>query len=93
MIGVDLGLVIPDEGKTLGEGAVKPWQTPSFKECQDDLKKYMTARNIPMGVPYRDMGPQDRRFVIDGDDTWRSWEKDNNKKWYGVRRFFDWLET
>ncbi len=93
VIGVDLGLVIPDEGKTLAEGAVKPWQTPSFKECQDDLKKYMTARNIPMDVPYRDMGPQDRRFVIEGDDTWRSWEKDNNKKWYGVRRFFDWLET
>ncbi len=38
VIGVDLGLVIPDEGKTLAEGAVKPWQTPSFKECQDDLK-------------------------------------------------------
>ena len=93
VIGVDLGLVIPDESKTLAEGAVKPWQTPSFKECQDDLKKYMTARNIPMDVPYRDMGPQDRRFVIEGDDTWRSWEKDNNKKWYGVRRFFDWLET
>ena len=93
VIGVDLGLVIPDEGKTLAEGAVKPWQTPSFKECQDDLKKYMTARNIPMDVPYRDMGPQDRRFVIEGDDSWRSWEKDNNKKWYGVRRFFDWLET
>ena len=93
VIGVDLGLVIPDEGKTLAEGAVKPWQTPSFKECQDDLKKYMTARNIPMDVPYRDMGPQDRRYVIEGDDTWRSWEKDNNKKWYGVRRFFDWLET
>ena len=32
VIGVDLGLVIPDEGKTLAEGAVKPWQTPSFKE-------------------------------------------------------------
>jgi len=93
VIGVDLGLVIPDEGKTLAEGAVKPWQTPSFKECQDDLKKYMMARNIPMDVPYRDMGPQDRRYVIEGDDTWRSWEKDNNKKWYGVRRFFDWLET
>ncbi len=93
VIGVDLGLVIPDEGKTLGEGAIKPWQTASFKECQDDLKKYMTARNIPMDVPFRDLGPNDRRYVIEGDDTWRSWEKDANKKWYGVMRFFDWLES
>jgi excinuclease ABC subunit A len=93
VIGVDLGLVIPDEGKTLAEGAVKPWQTPSFKECQDDLAKYMKARNIPMDVPFRDMGPNDKRYIIEGDDTWRSWEKDANKRWYGVRRFFDWLES
>ena len=93
VIGLDLGLVIPEEGKTLGEGAIKPWQTPSFKECQDDLKKYMIARNIPMDLPFRDLGPNDRRYVIDGDDTWRSWEKDANKRWYGVRRFFDWLES
>ncbi len=93
VIGVDLGLVIPDEGKTLAEGAIKPWQTPSFKECQDDLTKYMKARNIPMHVPFRDLGPNDRRYVIEGDDTWRSWEKDANKRWYGVMRFFDWLES
>ena len=93
VIGVDLGLVIPDENKTLAEGAIKPWQTASFKECQDDLKKYMTARNIPMDVPFRDIGPNDKRYIIDGDPTWRSWEKDANKRWYGVRRFFDWLES
>ena len=93
VIGVDLGLVIPDEGKTLAEGAIKPWQTASFKECQDDLKKYMTARNIPMDVPFRDLGPNDRRYIVEGDDTWRSWEKDANKRWYGVMRFFDWLES
>jgi excinuclease ABC subunit A len=93
VIGVDLGLVIPDENKSLAEGAVKPWQTPSFKECQDDLTKYMKARNIPMDVPFCDLGPNDRRYVIEGDDTWRSWEKDANKRWYGVLRFFDWLES
>jgi excinuclease ABC subunit A len=93
VIGVDMGLVIPDESKSLGEGAVKPWQTPSFKECQDDLTKYMKARNIPMDVPFRDLGPNDRRYVIEGEDTWRSWEKDANKRWYGVLRFFDWLES
>jgi excinuclease ABC subunit A len=37
VIGVDYGLVIPDEAKTLAGGAVKPWQTQSFRECQDDL--------------------------------------------------------
>src|SRR5688572_14503559 len=40
VIGVDFGLVVPDEAKTLRGGAVRPWQTASFKECQDDLDKY-----------------------------------------------------
>ncbi|KAG1264526.1 hypothetical protein G6F65_014354 [Rhizopus arrhizus] len=39
VIGIDFGLVIPDENKTLLEGAIKPWTTPSYKECQDELQK------------------------------------------------------
>ncbi|MDX5363543.1 MAG: excinuclease ABC subunit A, partial [Pseudazoarcus pumilus] len=39
VIGVDLGLVVPDESKTLREGAVKPWQSKSYAECQDDMVK------------------------------------------------------
>jgi excinuclease ABC subunit A len=93
VIGVDLGLVIPDENKTLKDGAIKPWQTPSFKECQDDLEKYCRARNIPLNMPFAQLSTNDRRYVIDGDEAWRSWEKDANKRWYGVRKFFDWLES
>ena len=37
VIGVDYGLVIPDERKTLRDGAIKPFQTPSCIESQDDL--------------------------------------------------------
>src|SRR5690242_1596470 len=40
VIGVDFGLVVPNENLTLKGGAIKPWQSPSFKECQDDLVKY-----------------------------------------------------
>src|SRR5687767_8160627 len=46
VIGVDFGLVVPDEKKTLREGAVRTWQTASFKECQDDLVKYAKKRGI-----------------------------------------------
>ncbi len=34
-IGVDYGLVIPDTALSLREGAIKPWQTESYEECQD----------------------------------------------------------
>ena len=44
VIGIDYGLIVPDESKSLAEGAVRPWQSPSFHECQDDLEKYAKKR-------------------------------------------------
>jgi excinuclease ABC subunit A len=92
-IGIDFGLVIPDESKTLREGAVKPWQTPSFSECQDDMKKFVGKRGVPMDVPWREMREEHRQWVLEGDPDWLSWNKSWPGKWYGVRRFFDWLES
>jgi excinuclease ABC subunit A len=93
VIGVDFGLVIPDESKTLAEGAVKPWQTASYRECQDDLAKMAKQYGVPMDVPVRELTPEHRHWLLEGDDTWKSWESSWPRKWYGVRRFFDWLET
>src|SRR5690625_4220965 len=45
--GIDYGLVIPDESLSLAEGAVKPFQTKSFKACQRDLMRYAKKRRIP----------------------------------------------
>ena len=48
-IGIDYGLVIPDETKSLRGGAIKPWQTKSYAECQDDLEKFAQAARHPAG--------------------------------------------
>jgi excinuclease ABC subunit A len=93
VIGVDYGLVIPDESKTLGAGAVKPFQTKSFDECQDDLEKYARLRRVPLDRAWRHLPPEQRRWVIEGDEDWVSWSKTGKTHWYGVQRFFDWLET
>ncbi|MGM3278352.1 excinuclease ABC subunit UvrA [Ralstonia sp. 24A2] len=91
VIGVDLGLVIPDERKTLREGAIKPMQTPAWKECQDDLMRYSAAADIPRDTPWAELTEAQRHWVINGDPTFKrgGW----NKQWYGVRRFFDYLES
>ncbi|HWA12539.1 MAG TPA: excinuclease ABC subunit UvrA [Burkholderiales bacterium] len=93
VIGVDYGLVIPDESKALGGGAVKPWQTQSFKECQDDLEKYAKKRGIPLDKPWRELSDAQKGWVIDGEPEWVSWKKSWPGTWYGVKRYFDWLET
>ena len=90
VIGVDLGLVVPDEGKTLAEGAVKPWQTKSFAECQRDLMKYAARAGVRTDVPWRALTDDERRWVIEGAPDWTGkWET----QWYGIRHFFDWLES
>ncbi|HYQ98743.1 MAG TPA: excinuclease ABC subunit UvrA, partial [Casimicrobiaceae bacterium] len=93
VIGIDYGLVVPDAGKTLRAGAVKPWQSPSFRECQDDLEKYAKKRGIPLDVPWRELTEAQRRWVLDGETDWVSWSKSWPGVWYGVARFFAWLET
>ncbi|MFY9511055.1 MAG: excinuclease ABC subunit UvrA [Rubrivivax sp.] len=90
VIGVDFGLVIPDERKTLRNGAIKPMQTPAWKDCQDDLVKYAGEAGIPRDTAWNMLTPAQRGWVIDGSPHWTgNW----NKQWYGVRRFFEYLES
>ncbi len=87
MMGIDYELVIPDDTQTLAGGAVKPWQTPSYAECQRDLLAFARRRGIPTDIPWRDLTADQRRWVIEGEGSWEE------RKWYGVTRFFRWLET
>ena len=93
VIGIDYGLIVPDESKTLRDGAVRPWQTPSFHECQDDIEKYAKKRDIPLDAPFRELTAAQREWVLEGEPGWVSWRKSWPGIWYGVRRFFAWLET
>ncbi len=91
VVGIDYGLVIPDESKSLEEGAIKPWQTESFKSCQADLVRFAKARGVAVDRPWRDLPKADQRWVIDGDKGFDgNWE---GRYFYGVKRYFDWLET
>ena len=87
VIGVDYDLVIPDGSLTLRGGAIKPWQTESNKECQADLLKFARKRSIPVDTPWVDLTDAERNWVLDGEGEW------TKNVWYGVKRFFAWLET
>jgi excinuclease ABC subunit A len=90
VIGVDWGLVIPDEKLTLRAGAIKPMQTPAWKECQDDLMRHAESAGIPRDTAWSKLTPEQKHWVIEGSP---SWEGNWNKQWYGIRRFFDYLES
>ena len=86
-IGIDWNLVVPDETKTLAAGAVRPWQTASFADVQDELMKFARRRGIPTDVPWGKLTAAQRAWVIDGEGEW------DEGLWFGARRFFKYLET
>jgi excinuclease ABC subunit A len=90
VIGVDYGLVIPNERLSLREGAIKPWQTESNKDCQRDLLRWAPEFGVRLDTPWCELTDTERKVVIEGDPAWKGkW----NKQWYGVARFFKWLES
>ncbi len=90
IIGVDLGLVIPDARKTLRSGAIKPMQTPAWKDGHEDMLRYAGEAGIPRDTAWAQLTEGQRGWVIDGSPNWTGkW----NSQWYGVRRFFEYLES
>ncbi len=55
--------------------------------------RYARKRGMPLDTPWRDLSQAQRRWVLEGEDDWVSWKKSWPGTWYGVRRFFNWLET
>ncbi len=91
VIGVDYGLVIPNEKLTLRAGAIKPIQTPAWKEAQDDLMRHAEAAGIPRDTPWYKLTEEQKQWVIGGTPGFK--EGNWNKQWYGIRRFFEYLES
>jgi excinuclease ABC subunit A len=90
VIGVDYGLVIPNDKLTLRAGAIKTIQTPAWSECQDDLMRHAEKAGIPRDTPWNKLTAEQKNWVIEGSPQWNGkW----NQQWYGVRRFFEYLES
>ncbi|HET8701364.1 MAG TPA: excinuclease ABC subunit UvrA, partial [Nitrococcus sp.] len=85
-MGIDYALVIPDDRRTLAEGVIRPWRSGQSAECQQDLMRFASRHGIPTDIPWRELPEPDRRWVLDG-------EGDGEDLWYGVRGYFDWLES
>ncbi len=81
-IDLDLDLIIPNKQKSLAQGAVKPWQTESYKEAQKELLAFCRKKKIPTEIPFSALKESDQKKIIEETDDF-----------YGIRGFFNWLET
>ncbi|MCX8071304.1 MAG: excinuclease ABC subunit UvrA [Candidatus Binatia bacterium] len=81
IIDVDLDLVIPNDSLSIEEGAIKPWTTKSTEWERSELEAFCVRRKIPLHRPWRELTPEQRNLVIEGDD-----------QFFGVKGWFRWLE-
>jgi excinuclease ABC subunit A len=81
-VGIDMDLVVPDQEKSLKEGAVMPWTTPKFQENLRDLARIAYDAGIPMNVPYRKLTPEQLSVVLNG----------YGKQFDGINGFFKMVE-
>ncbi|MGB2403021.1 MAG: excinuclease ABC subunit UvrA, partial [Akkermansiaceae bacterium] len=91
-IGIDLSKAIPDPSRSIKQGCVTPFTTARGAECQRDLLHAARRAGIDIHTPYQDLEHYEREWLLYGerDDSEDAWEND---EWYGVKGFFDWLET
>jgi len=80
-IDFDLDLVIPNKAKTLGEGAIDPWNKPKYRPIFADMKRFAKQENIPLDVPWAELEAEQQELIQEGDD-----------KFLGIRGFFQYLE-
>src|SRR5262249_38434179 len=63
-IDLDLDLVVPDKSKSLNGGAIEPWTKPRYRAYFTDFRKAARGRGIHMDVPFRELSPDERAFVM-----------------------------
>jgi len=82
IIELDLDLVVPDPAKSIQQGAIEPWTKPHYRSQLAELKRAARKRRVRLDVPWQELTPDERAFVIDGD----------GEQYDGIRGFFRWLE-
>src|SRR5690625_1407253 len=63
---VDIDLVIPDDSKTLEEGAIVPWQPISSQYYPEMLRQFCEQFDIDQQVPFKKLPKKDRELILYG---------------------------
>ena len=82
IIELDLELVVPDQTKSINQGAIEPWTKPHYRTQLAELKRAAKGGGVRLDVAWRDLTQEEINFVVDGD----------GKDYEGIRGFFRWLE-
>jgi excinuclease ABC subunit A len=83
VIDIDLDLIIPDPGKSLSDGAIKPWITKARRTRR--LMEFCERKRIPTKKPFGELTDKQKQLIIDGDGDFkgiRGWFRRLERKSY-----------
>lgn len=86
-LGIDLFKVIPDPGRTLAKGAIRPWSGKSTTWERAELARMCRRHRVPLGRPWQELTNEQQSLVLEGDGDW------DDGLFPGVLGWFRWLET
>jgi len=82
IIGIDMEKVIPNRALRLDELPVAPWNSAGYEDCYEDLERAAAKYKLRLDVPIDQLSAEEWDLVYNG-----------RGKWYGIKGFFEWLET
>ena len=78
----DEALVVPDQTRSLADGAVQPWSHPSGRWYQKQLLKAAKKHGVDATRPYAQLPSEARKWIYEGDDGFA-----------GIQGFFEEVES
>src|SRR5205814_5051007 len=64
---IDPDLVVPDPRLSIAQGCVKPFQTPFYGDCQQDLLRFLKRQRLRADASWGDLPQQTRRLIWEGE--------------------------
>ena len=96
IVELDMNLVVPDQSKSINEGAIEPWSRPHYRSQLAELKRAARKAGVRLDVPWVDLTPDEQQFVVEGDvpstGSGSPRAESRGDSYGGIRAFFRWLE-
>ena len=81
IIELDMNLVVPDQTRSINNGAIEPWTKPHYRSCLAQLKRAARNDGVRLDAPWQSLTADELKFVVEGRDDFE-----------GIKGFFRRLE-
>jgi excinuclease ABC subunit A len=81
IIELDMNLVVPDQTRSINNGAIEPWTKPHYRSCLAQLKRAARTDGVRLDAAWQSLTADELKFVVEGRDDFE-----------GIKGFFRRLE-